>query len=633
MDDRNANDSNRTGEATAVSVPPVRQQPPGIIHIDSSGRVLAANDQAAAILGVTRDTLVGRVYHPEEFPLARPDGSPIPPEATPFTRVLAAGETVNEQPCVVALPDRRELLLAVSAIPLVDAAGTPTAGVFVIEDIGERCQHEQEARAIFDNAPILLWSVVERADGKLYYERVNLAFAAIEGLAPDHYRGRRLTDLHSELQMKHILYTVAKARSGQPHVYEATHGSGPDARHFEMRFVRTSDTQEPVVRFVGIGLDVTIRRRAEQALKESEEKYRALTQEAPIGVYIASGRRFLFVNPAMAEIYGYSDDELLAADADSLVLARDREIIRRRKQRRVPGEADQYTMRVRRKDGRTAVLEVRTRPIEQDGETVYLGSCIDITDRRRDERQLRRYREHLEELVRDRTAELAQARERLEHRDQLATFGRVAGNMAHELRTPIATVKQSLHYLRHRLPEQLDERSQHHIELISDQVDRIARTMTTVLDFTRDRKPERRRTELYPLVGDALAEAALDSGISVEIDIVPSSQSVLVDRAQFLMVLRNLFVNAAEAMPEGGTLSLSARAEGDMVALRVADTGAGIPPEALTRVFEPLYTTRKQGAGLGLTIARGLVEANGGTITVTSPAGQGASFVLKLPVP
>jgi len=132
------------------------------------------------------------------------------------------------------------------------------------------------------------------------------------------------------------------------------------------------------------------------ALRESEERYRALIEEALVGVYITSRRRFLFANPSMEKITGYSRDELLEMDIYSIILPQDVEAIKERKKQRKTGQSDQYTMRIKRKDGEIAILEVRIRPITYQGEGAYLGNCIDITKSIRQRKQIEQAKQEWE---------------------------------------------------------------------------------------------------------------------------------------------------------------------------------------------------------------------------------------------
>jgi signal transduction histidine kinase len=130
----------------------------------------------------------------------------------------------------------------------------------------------------------------------------------------------------------------------------------------------------------------------------------------------------------------------------------------------------------------------------------------------------------------------------------------------------------------------------------------------------------------------AVAEAEIPATVSVALDVESDLPPVFVDARQIVAVLRNLFVNAAQALSRSGTLSVTARRKGKVVTVDVADTGCGIKPEHLDRIFEPLFTTKNIGVGLGLAICKGFIETNKGTISVVSEVGKGTTFTVLLPV-
>jgi signal transduction histidine kinase len=131
-------------------------------------------------------------------------------------------------------------------------------------------------------------------------------------------------------------------------------------------------------------------------------------------------------------------------------------------------------------------------------------------------------------------------------------------------------------------------------------------------------------------VKDVLETNAMNPSINVMVDIPDDLPFAAADERQIQIVLANLVRNARDAMPQGGTLAITGRAEAGNIAIRVADTGVGIPPDDLIRITEPLYTTKARGLGLGLAIARAILEKNGGTLHVTSELGRGSEFTVRL---
>ena len=222
---------------------------------------------------------------------------------------------------------------------------------------------------------------------------------------------------------------------------------------------------------------------------------------------------------------------------------------------------------------------------------------------------------------------LEAAQEELVRKERLAILGQLAGGVAHELRNPLGVIKNSVYYLRMVAPQ--DERVQKHLGLLEREVATANRIVTDLLDFARVRPPERVPTDLEALAAEVLERAALPEGITVVFERRGGGPRVEVDPDQVMQVLANLVTNAAQAMPEGGTLTIEIAASGGGARVAVADTGVGIPPENLERIFQPLFTTRAKGIGLGLAVARSLAEANGGALTAESAPGRGSRFVLE----
>jgi len=238
-------------------------------------------------------------------------------------------------------------------------------------------------------------------------------------------------------------------------------------------------------------------------------------------------------------------------------------------------------------------------------------------------------------LVRDfdaMTTELERGRARLAASERVAAWREVARALAHELKNPLTPIAMSVELLRDArgradFGEILDESTR----AIGEEVRRLRRIVDEFSRFARLPAPA-----LLPVPAGELAEALLalypaPPGVELVRAVEPGLPTVLADRDQLLQVLLNLVQNALEAMPSGGRLELSARREGDQVVFAVRDSGPGIPPELLPRVFEPYVTTKAGGTGLGLAIAERIVVEHGGRIEAASPPGQGATLLVRLP--
>ncbi len=217
----------------------------------------------------------------------------------------------------------------------------------------------------------------------------------------------------------------------------------------------------------------------------------------------------------------------------------------------------------------------------------------------------------------NRAIQTRQLSRRVKELDRLAFLGQLAGGISHELRNPLGVIKNSVYYLRMVLPA--EDKVGRHLDILEREVDRASRIVTDLLDFARTAPP-------------CLERLPLADSISVTLKLAEDLPKLLVDHDQLGSVVSNLITNAAQAMPEGGALTIEAAAGGDSVWVAVADTGVAIAPGHLETICQPLCTTKAKGIGLGLALAKMLVEANGGVVTVESAPGRGSRFEVRFPV-
>ena len=247
----------------------------------------------------------------------------------------------------------------------------------------------------------------------------------------------------------------------------------------------------------------------------------------------------------------------------------------------------------------------------------------DVTKRDRREQALREYSDRLAETLEQRTKELQDVQEELIRKERLAVLGQLVGGVSHELRNPLGVIANTVYYLKLALAE--------HLEAISSGVDNAEKIVSDLLNLSRTKPAEREQVAISELVAEVLEECAPPEDVQVTIEIPTGLASLFVDRRQIKQVLVNLVNNAYEAMLEGGQLDLRAREGQGWVYLSVADNGCGISEENKDKLFEPLFTTKATGVGLGLAVSKNLVEVNGGRIEVESKVGVGTTFTVKLP--
>ncbi len=242
---------------------------------------------------------------------------------------------------------------------------------------------------------------------------------------------------------------------------------------------------------------------------------------------------------------------------------------------------------------------------------------------------LRQHAGHLEEMVAARTQELHAVQEQMVRREKLVMLGQISGSIAHELRGPLTTITNAIYYLKITLPP--DPNTLEYLQMINAEIHKSEQIISGLLSFTKTANIDRRPVAVFELVDATLANNPAPDGITITHRIPHDLEKVNIDPQQIGLVLDNLITNAYQAMPQGGQVTITALPHDKAVNLVIADTGSGITPENLTKIFEPLFTTKPNGIGLGLSLSKMLVEANGGAISVESEASQSSSFTLTLP--
>ena len=245
--------------------------------------------------------------------------------------------------------------------------------------------------------------------------------------------------------------------------------------------------------------------------------------------------------------------------------------------------------------------------------------------------KLQEYSVHLEEMVARRTKDLQEAQEVLIRQEKLAVLGQMAGGIGHELRNPLSIISNALYVIQLSDPIGYNALKEY-LDIIADEVQKAQDIISDLLDFARIQSVKRSRVDITALIREVLKKITVSDNITVNISVPSTVPMVFVDALKMEQVFKNLFQNACQAMPNGGELSIIIHHENLLVYISIVDTGVGIDSDKLGKIFEPLFTTKAQGIGLGLSLTKSFVEVNGGTIEVDSTPGVGTRFKVLLPV-
>jgi signal transduction histidine kinase len=248
------------------------------------------------------------------------------------------------------------------------------------------------------------------------------------------------------------------------------------------------------------------------------------------------------------------------------------------------------------------------------------------------EQSLQQYYQQLEQEVEARTRDLEQAREKLIRSERLAAVGELASGVGHELRNPLNVIRNCAYLLSMSLDTEKDAESLASLKVLDKQIDAANKIVTDLLDFTRIKAPTQVIADLNMLINESLNYIELPEKVKLASRLNGHHFQVKTDAEQMERVFTNIMSNAVQAMNgREGELGIDTGSEGGYVWVRFTDNGVGISRENMEKIFEPLFTTKPKGIGLGLAITRRLVDQNGGKIEVTSEEGKGTAFTVKLP--
>ena len=375
-------------------------------------------------------------------------------------------------------------------------------------------------------------------------------------------------------------------------------------------------------------------RRTQRELELSRDRYLDLYDFAPVGYFTVSETELILeANLTAATMLGLERGRLIKQPLTRFIASEDQDVYYlHRKQLFETQEPQVGELRMVRKDGSRfwARLEAAV-ALDREGQAVCRAAMSDITERKRAEEELKEYSERLEEMVEERTQELREAQEELLRKEKLAVLGQLAGGVGHELRNPLGAIKNAAYFLNMVL-EEPDPEVKETLEILDKEVGTSERIISSLLDFARPKPPIRRKVDVNDVVQDALSRTTVPENVEVVSQLDEALPTILADPDQLAQVFGNLILNGAQAMPEGGQLVVKSEVlSREWVAVSITDSGVGIPEENLEKIFEPLFTTKAKGIGLGLALVKTLVEGHGGRIEVRSEVGKGSTFTVRLP--
>ncbi|MFA5365003.1 MAG: PAS domain S-box protein [Candidatus Bathyarchaeia archaeon] len=356
--------------------------------------------------------------------------------------------------------------------------------------------------------------------------------------------------------------------------------------------------------------DLTERNKLSKSVAEKEERFRVIAQNTGDWVWEVDNKgNYVYTNSVVEKILGYTPEEIVGKNFIDLVVPKHRKhAVEVFKSTEKTKKDYTFVKHCLNKSGEIVVLETRASPIENtEGEVLgYRGVDRDITEKREMEKK----------LVKS---------------ERLAAVGELATMVAHDLRNPLQSIATAAYCLEKLKLKEENEKLLTITQSIEDSVNHSDKIVRELLDFSTTIKLEISQSTPQKILNQALLLLQIPSNIKI-VDKTENSPFLYVDVDKIRRVCVNISVNAIDAMPQGGTLTISSKKMGDNIEFTFADTGMGMTKDCAKKIMTPFFTTKAKGMGLGLAISKRIAEAHNGKIVVDSKKGEGTKFTLVVPI-
>ena len=601
----------------------------GIIAADVSGNILLYNQGAAHILGWSEDEAMSRMVVADFF------------EPGVLKSLLERhrlddpndGPSGRLNPCEVKMRRRSgKPVPVILTLSSVFEWGEEVAVVGIFTDLSHRLAMERELKEtrdylknVMDNA----YDMIITTDLDTNIVSFNRGGERILGYSREELYGRSVEMLYQSPEERRALLRRMEHFDGAMTNYETKlrHKNGALV-DINLTLSLLTDNDGKVVGTVGISKDITLQKKAEAELRKTKDYLNAIVENTPDVIITTDlDRRIVSFNRGAERILGYSRDEVLGMNIEDLYVDPEE------RQALTLYLAEQnnsvnYETQLKDKSGRVVDIDLTLSHLRDNrGETLgTVGISKDITEKKRVEAELEQKK-----------AELEEAQLQIMHAEKMASLGKLATSVAHEINNPLGGILLFCEMILEEMTEQDPNRPD--VLQIREQTLRCKEIVKGLLEFGRMTGTHWAFIDLNRTVerGIALfANQAIFQNIEIVRELDPELPQIMGDASQLNQVFTNLIINAVDAMEGQGTLTLRTWLDeaAEEVVIQFQDTGRGIDPEVLPRIFDPFFTTKEvgEGVGLGLSTSYGIVLKHNGRIEVASVPGRGATFSVHLPL-
>ena len=594
-----------------------------IIASDLQGNALVFNKAAEEITGYKAEVMLSRTINIDDF-MGKGERRRI-------LKLLDQG-TVEKPYRVVAeetslyIKDGTLIPISLSA-SYVYQGDKPIAGISIFRDLRPMKEVQERLRSSEQKYRIL----VEKANDGIFvyqdhrFKYTNPKFRELLGYTSEELSALGFRDIMRSEIAELIETRYDKRIKGEkvPEQYEiALRSKGGEWKAFEITPSIIEYEKKPATQ--NIIRDITQKRNQQKALRASETKYRTTVEHTGTAIMLLEENRIIsLVNRQMEKLTGYSRDEMEGKMPFTEIVHPgyiDRMVgyhkARREGKKDVPSE---YEFLLLDKHGtiREAFLSIGLIP----GTKQSIVSIIDVTEKKSMERELEKSR-------------------------KMAILGEMSAHVAHEVRNPLQKIKTGIELLRNLHP--LEERQTKILGGVTSGIDTLEKFVTQVLEWTRSGKIKPKPYSISNIIDGLLfnrTDHCIARGIGIKTSLDAEHDTLIIDGIQIRQLIENLIENALDAMPEGGTLGISTshvpghtfKSQGfefvaDAMEISIEDTGCGMDEEELQQIFQPFYTNKAKGTGLGLALVQKIVDMHHGGVEVSSRPGSGSRFVIRIPM-
>jgi PAS domain S-box-containing protein len=593
----------------------------GIVVFGEDSRIEFANQMATEIMGIPKEQMLGREFfsligkRDEEF----------------LEEMVMKGEGLGEKVCTemsLHTPQGKVKETEVCIAPTQSEGGGIKTYAY-IRDITERKKFEKALRESEEKYRNLFERVrhglfISTKDGR--FLDCNQALLEMAGY-PDKEEFLKIDiarDLYVNVEDRKKFQRLTEQQGFVKDLeVEFKRRSGEKITVLLTAHVKKDD-RGAVVGYEGINIDISDRKRMEKELKEANDFLMNLIESSVDGIIVTDMKGdILIFNKGAEDLLGYKSEEVVGKMHIRNIYPPGvaKEVMDKLRSPEFGGlgKLTSFPIIHKRKDGELVEGDLSASIIydENGNEIASVGIFKDLRERLRIERELQKMQEALLQS------------------EKLAAMGRLTSQIAHELNNPIYGIMNTLELLKTEIPPESKRRRI--LELSLSEIQRLSEMLRNMLSFSKPEEEKRRPVKIDELIEGILLmmeKQMKESNIKVETSFDPGIPEIMASTNQMRQVMLNIFKNAKEAMPKGGTLFVRTSKEDNKILVHIKDTGIGIPEEVRDRIFEAFFTTKQKvkGVGLGLSVCYGIVKDHGGDIKVESQEGKGTTFAISLPI-